>query len=90
MMVEFTIIYIVTGIISGCLGYLTGKSSQARRKRDESFRESFGDKVTGVRLKYHDPDGFTAYRDITTFEQLEMETFKLENHGIDYDLEYRS
>jgi hypothetical protein len=88
-MTEFAIICIVLGIISGCLGYLTGKSAQVRRKREAAFRESFGDKVTGLRLKYQDPDGFTAYREITTFEQLEMERFKLENHGIDYDLEYK-
>ena len=88
-MTEFSIICIIAGVISGCLGYLTGKSAQARRKRDAAFRESFGDKVTGLRLKYQDPDGFTAYREITTFEQLEMERRKLEYYGIDYDLEYR-
>ncbi len=88
-MIETTLFFSFAGLIAGCLGYLNRASAIKRKQREQRFRDDFLGEFRGLRLKYQDPDGFTAYREITTFEQLEMERFKLENHGIDYDLEYK-
>jgi hypothetical protein len=88
-MIETTLFFSFAGLIAGFLGYLNRASAIKRKQREQRFREDFLGEFRGLRLKYQDPDGFTAYRVITTFEQLEMERRKLENHGIDYDLEYR-
>ena len=89
-MIETGLFFSFAGLIAGFLGYLNRASAIKRKQREQRFRGDFLGEFRGLRLKYQDPDGFTAYREIKTFEQLEMERFKLENHGIDYDLEYRS